>query len=545
MKGPAILAAALLLSALWPLSAAADSITGLRSFSNADKTRVVLDLDFRPDYSTSFNEAGDTFIIRVRRVGNAREAQERLDFEQRSAVRGLRKVLDRSDVRYIFSLEGAGTPRAFVLEPQDGFAYRLVIDFPHTSTERQAGSTEAPVTVLDRQAADSRRGTGSGSGTPPVNVITVREADAAEQELLRSLSTVGRDGIRTMTPAQAAAYAERRRELARQQAAARAAEQPEVVQEVTAPPAPVAARGRTNAFIIAVDAGHGGKDPGAIGKRGVKEKDVTLAVATALVSYINSNAQFRGTLTRDKDVYIDLDRRSELARTRRADILISIHADSVASGNKARGASVWVLSNQRAQRENKKILKQGSKTSTLLGGAGDVLTGQNAQNPYLAATILDMSSDSTRSSGQQLAQEILDQLGKFTRLHNTKPIPASLAVLKSPDIPSLLIETGFLSNQYEEIQLNQPNYQKQLAYAIYQGIRTYYEKYPAQMIRSRQESESRTQAASQLRVHRIVRGDTLSKIARQYGVSVEALRRQNQLQSDVLRIGQELRIPAR
>ena len=293
-------------------------------------------------------------------------------------------------------------------------------------------------------------------------------------------------------------------------------------------------------FIIAIDPGHGGKDPGAIGKRGVREKNVTLAISQALARYINSNSKFRAVLTRNKDSYITLDGRSEIARKKKADLLISIHADSVASGSStARGASVWVLSVNRASRENGKILRNNS-SSKLLGGAGEVIE-QSEGNPYLAATILDMSSANTRSEGYLLGQEILSKLGNFTRLHKKSPMHGSLAVLKSPDIPSLLVETGYLSNKYEEIQLNQPNYQKQIAYHIYLGIKSYYEKYPAKNMLSRVESAARSRSSGKNVT--VKSGDTLSSIASRNGVSVKELKRVNSLSSDVIKKGQKLYLP--
>ena len=526
--------------------ALADNIDSIRAFANQDKTRVVLDLDFNPHYSTALNNGGHTFIVRVKDVDNYRHAPARIMLQQGSAVTALNKVLDGRDVRYIFTLQGSGTPNVFVLKPQNGRDYRLVMDFPHTGTKLVSTGR---LQVLSPEAAQARLGTGQGSGgIPPTHVITVEDADNAENALLNSLSQVGADGIRTMTPQQAETYEKRLQELRREQAAAQSAPKSqstaaaaveEEVLDTQAPPAPQLIQAVPDPFIIAVDAGHGGKDPGAIGRRGVKEKNVTLAIARALAQYINSNKQFRSVLIRSTDVFVDLNRRSEIARAKKADILISIHADSVASGSSARGASVWVLSNNRAARENKKLL-QGSKKEQLLGGAGDVIS-QAEQNPYLAATILDMSSDNSRSEGYTLGQEILAKLGGFTRLHNKKPIHASLAVLKSPDIPSLLIETGFLSNRYEEIQLNQPNYQKQIAYAVYQGIAAYYEKYPKQRFKSRQESAQRV--LNHEKVHTVAKGEYLAKIARQYQVSVAAIKARNQLKSDTLRIGQELVIP--
>ena len=320
------------------------------------------------------------------------------------------------------------------------------------------------------------------------------------------------------------------------------AEIEDVVEESVAPPVPVAVKSISKPFIIAIDAGHGGKDPGAIGKRGVREKNVTLAISKALVNYINSNKQFRGTLIRAKDIFIDLDRRSEIARKRKADLLISVHADSVESGSStARGASVLVLSERRATRENSKILQKKQQTK-LIGGAGEVMD-QSVGNPYLATAILDMSSTNSRSEGNLLAKEILAKLKAFTHVRKSEPISASLAVLKSPDIPSLLIETGYLSNRYEEIQLNQPNYQKQIAYRIYLGIKSYYEKYPAQKIKSRQESYARTNSLKGKQSITVKKGESLSGIAAKYGTSVASLKKTNNLKSDVLRVGQVLYLP--
>ncbi len=535
--------------------AQADNIMRARAFSNSDKTRVVLDLDYKPVYSTAIADSGNEFIIRLNDVTNYKTATSTLSVEPHSVIKGFKKNLSGDDVRYIFALKGTGTPNVFVLEPMDGRNYRLVIDFPHTANDRKPASREE-IKVLSQKDAAKLEGTGMGAGTPPVNVITVKDADEAENALLNSLSSVGSDGIRTMTPAQVKEYQHRVDQMNAQQAAQKAAQEKnknqqtaqkkpsqveEVVLDTQAPPPPTqVALPSPNPYIIAIDAGHGGKDPGALGKRGVREKNVTLAIALQLEKYVNSNPRFRGRLIRNKDVFVDLDKRSEIARSYKADILISIHADSVASGTSARGASVWVLSNNRAQRENNKVLS-GNK-GQLLSGVGEVLSSTDKQNPYLAATILSMSSDNTRSEGYNMGQEILDKLGKFTKLHKKTPIHASLAVLKSPDIPSLLIETGFLSNPYEEIQLNQPNYQKQIAYSIYQGIVSYYEKYTIQNIKSRYESAIRTGQAKVL-VHTVQKGESLSVIARKYNVSLNALKSHNRLQNNNIRIGQKLVIP--
>lgn len=531
----------------------ADEIKNVRAFSNADKTRVVLDLDFNPKYSSAMQDDGKTFIVRVNDVTNYKTAASSLKIEGRTVIKDFNKVLSGDDVRYFFTLDGSGTPNLFVLEPMEGRNYRLVVDFPHTTLARQPSSNDGPIKVLDQQTASKLKGTGTGSGIPPVKVITVQEADEAESALLNSLSTVGSDGIRTMTPEQAQEYHNRLQQIREQEKAQELANQSsknnnqrppvqreeEVLDTQAPPPPPPVSLPALNPYIIAIDAGHGGKDPGAIGKRGVKEKNVTLAIASQLAMYINSNPKFRGRLIRSTDIFVDLDKRSEIARGYKADLLISIHADSVASGSSARGASIWVLSNNRAQRENNKVLKNGQ--GNLLSGVSEVLSSSSDnQNPYLAATILSMSSDNTRSEGYNLGQEILDKLGKFTKLHKTTPIHASLAVLKSPDIPSLLIETGFLSNSYEEIQLNQPNYQKQIAYCIYQGIVAYYEKYTLQNMKSRYETALRAGSIPGVTTHTVVKGESLSVIANHYGKKVAQIKADNNLSSDNIRIGQKL-----
>ena len=237
-----------------------------------------------------------------------------------------------------------------------------------------------------------------------------------------------------------------------------------------------AGKKRAGVFIVAVDPGHGGHDPGAIGQKGTREKDVTLGIAKELVREINKDKHMRAYLTRSGDYYVGLDRRSEIARQKKADLLVSLHADSVDNGA-ARGASVWVLNSNRASREMNKLIRNGSdKSSGLLGGAGTVLEQTDAdQNPYLAKTILALSWDNSRSEGYTLGRKVISELRRIARLHKSEPVYASLAVLKAPDIPSILIENGFISNFEEEAMLKSQSYQKQLAKAIYRGIRNYYE----------------------------------------------------------------------
>lgn len=556
--------------------ASASAIKSVRSFHNAQKTRVVLDLDSKPNYATSLSQNRAVFSIRVRNLSKAALSPSNVPLSSQSCVRGVQRRIEKNDVRYLFSLNRCAVPKIFVLAPKGGNNdYRLVIDFENSSE----ATFSANATVKNTVTKTASNGTVikdtvvSTSKTVNGKLDTTVPLSTYERDLFIKYTTVSRDGFRSMSTANAAKY---QQELAKLRSdykkaqAQKTSEQgrvkttitkntktntktkiqshdvEELVSDASAPPVPVQATPVSRPFIIAIDAGHGGKDPGAIGKRGVREKNVTLAISKALYRYINSNKQFRGTLTRSRDVFVDLDRRSEIARLRKADLLISIHADSVASGSStARGASVLVLSENRAVRENGKILRN-NKQKKLIGGAGEVMD-QSVGNPYLATAILDMSSTNSRSEGNLLAQEILHQLSAFTHVRKSQPIKASLAVLKAPDIPSLLIETGYLSNRYEEIQLNQPNYQKQIAYRIYLGIKSYYEKYPAQKLRSRQESYARTKNMTKnggtAKSVTVKKGESLGLIAKRYGTTIAQLKKLNSLKSDTVHVGQVLYLP--
>lgn len=556
--------------------ASASAIKSVRSFHNAQKTRVVLDLDSKPNYATSLSQNRAVFSIRVRNLSKAALSPSNVPLSSQSCVRGVQRRIEKNDVRYLFSLNRCAVPKIFVLAPKGGNNdYRLVIDFENSSE----ATFSANATVKNTVTKTASNGTVikdtvvSTSKTVNGKLDTTVSLSTYERDLFIKYTTVSKDGFRSMSTANAAKYQQELAKLRSDYKKAQAqkiAEQgrvkstitqntktntktkiqshdvEELVSDASAPPVPVQATPVSRPFIIAIDAGHGGKDPGAIGKRGVREKNVTLAISKALYRYINSNKQFRGTLTRSRDVFVDLDRRSEIARLRKADLLISIHADSVASGSStARGASVLVLSENRAVRENGKILRN-NKQKKLIGGAGEVMD-QSVGNPYLATAILDMSSTNSRSEGNLLAQEILHQLSAFTHVRKSQPIKASLAVLKAPDIPSLLIETGYLSNRYEEIQLNQPNYQKQIAYRIYLGIKSYYEKYPAQKLRSRQESYARTKNMTKnggtAKSVTVKKGESLGLIAKRYGTTIAQLKKLNSLKSDTVHVGQVLYLP--
>lgn len=287
--------------------------------------------------------------------------------------------------------------------------------------------------------------------------------------------------------------------------------------------------------IVAIDAGHGGDDPGSIGPSGVYEKKVVLQIANRVAAKINSTPGMRAVMTRTGDYFVNLNKRSDLARKNKADLLISIHADAFTSPQPM-GASVWVLSKRRANSEMGRWLEQKEKHSELLGGAGDII--QNSDNEqYLAMTLLDMVSDKSMAISHSVAGDILKDLGRVTQLHKQRPESASFAVLKSPDIPSILVETGFISNPKEERLLSTQSHQDKLADAVHKGVLRYFaDNAPADTLLA-----NKTNASPHN--HKVAKGESLSIIAHRYQVSVASIKKANNLKSDVVRIGQKLVIP--
>ncbi|WP_282167430.1 N-acetylmuramoyl-L-alanine amidase [Shewanella japonica] len=289
---------------------------------------------------------------------------------------------------------------------------------------------------------------------------------------------------------------------------------------------------RSKDVIVAIDAGHGGEDPGSIGPKGTYEKKVVLAISKRLARKINETPGMKAVMTRSGDYFVNLNQRSELARNSRADLLLSIHADAFTSPQ-PKGASVWVLSKRRANTEIGRVFEDKEKHSELLGGVGDIIQNTDSEQ-YLVMTLIDMSMDHSMAESHSIATDILAGLGKVTKLHKNKPESASFAVLKSTDIPSILIETGFISNPKEERLLLDGNHQQKLANAIHKGVVNYFEANPP----------SGTMFAKQSNVKHTVRsGESLSVIAQRYKVSVASIKKSNNLKSDVLRIGQKLVIP--
>jgi len=230
---------------------------------------------------------------------------------------------------------------------------------------------------------------------------------------------------------------------------------------------------RNRILIIAVDAGHGGEDPGARGQRGSHEKDVTLAIARRLKAQIDDTPGMRAVLIRDGDYFIPLGGRVEKARKAHADLFVSIHADAFVKSH-ARGSSVFALSEHGATSASASWLAKKENEADLIGGVNLAV-----KDPYLARTLLDLSQTATISDSLKLAKHVLRELGGINTLHRGHVEQAGFAVLKSPDTPSILVETAFISNPTEELRLKDDAYQEKMARAILGGIKRYFSQNPA------------------------------------------------------------------
>ena len=553
----------------------ANQLKGLRVAPNTEKTRIVFDMTGKPEYSYSLTDTSAQLVVDLKSITAVMSNPER----QRKLGPVIKSVRRASSpvpggMRLVFELVKTTKPTVFTLRPQQQYGHRLVIDLSHDgapiSAAARSSATESrslpvasgkPVTVAVSSSGQGGAVASSPRSAKPVSgrIIAMSDEPAIrnsggvkikEETLSTQVRTLGDNPVgqaqsvsSTNASRTSAAKPASDSRIKPYQSEVATAPSSSPQEQVPASLTPVAKSG-SGTVVIAIDAGHGGKDPGAIGQNGTYEKNVTLAVARELSAMINRQPGMRAVMTRTGDYFVDLDARSEIARRHKAQLLVSIHADSVENGT-ARGASVWILSNKRVDREMNKLLGQQDKHTQLLGGAGKVIA-EAEPNPYLAQTILDLSWDNSRSEGYSIGEDVLREIGRVARLHKNKPVHASLAVLKAPDIPSLLIETGFISNSHEERLLASRNYQGQLAKAIFTGMRGYYASNPpdGSQLAARSATRQQTATTGTTSVRHVVKtGDSLSQLAQRYGVSKQKLKSHNSLNSDVLRIGQVLYIP--
>lgn len=285
----------------------------------------------------------------------------------------------------------------------------------------------------------------------------------------------------------------------------------------------VTAPADTQEFIVAIDAGHGGEDPGAIGPHRTREKNVTLAIAQELKRLVDRDPAMRGILTRKGDYYVSLRQRTAIARSAQANIFVSIHADAFPERS-VRGSSVYTLSTRGASSEAARWLSDSENAADLIGGVS-----LRDKDQTVAKVLWDLSMTKSISDSREMAADILRELRRVGRVHRNRVEYAGFVVLKSPDIPSVLVESAFLSNPNEERLLRTASHRRKIADAIYEGLRRYY---------------VRRHPGARPVVYIVRPGDTLSEIAQRYRININKLKKVNNMDSDVVRVGQKLRIPS-
>jgi N-acetylmuramoyl-L-alanine amidase len=281
--------------------------------------------------------------------------------------------------------------------------------------------------------------------------------------------------------------------------------------------------------VVAIDAGHGGEDPGAIGRNRTREKDVVLAIAREMKRDIDARPGMSAVLIRTGDYYVPLRDRFERARQHRADLFISVHADAFKNRNVS-GSSVFVLSRKGASSEFARRLAASENSADLIGGV--TLADKD---DMLASVLLDLSQSATMEASNSVAESVFSSLRRVGKTHKRHVEHANFMVLKSPDVPSILVETAFISNPSEEQRLKDPSWQRKIARVIGDGVQDYFYLSPP--------PGTYIAANRQPVRYRVVRGDTLGEIASRYRVSLYSLRRANGLNTDTIRVGSELLIP--
>jgi N-acetylmuramoyl-L-alanine amidase len=509
-----------LLTAVPAVAVRAADVKDARVWAGPEYTRVVFDLSGPAKYKLS--QQGDQVVLEL--------SDSRVAGRLAPSAQGLLKSLDSSSqggsLRLTASVTSNTQPKTFVLGPSGEAGYRLVLDlYPGAGGSVAAG---APAVA-------------SMSNTPSPKTAVSQPAPASP------VADAGDDAASAATPdpvvVNASSKLTSRKGVTTRQAAVLLNSQRQV--------------------IVAVDAGHGGKDQGAHGPSGLLEKDVTLAVARDLAAQINRQPGMKAILTRDGDYFIPLQRRYEIARENQADLFVAIHADSYTSSD-ARGSSVWVLSPRGKSSVAAQMLADRENSSDLIGGVSLA-----AENDSLASVLLDMQQGWAVQASDTVAQNVLNALAALGPTHRGYVEHANFVVLRSPDVPSILVETAFISNPVEERKLRDPGHQQELASAIMDGVKGYFMSNPppgtwfameaargkgvnlgsgnevASVGKSGDKlASASTPADSDVRdMHRVANGETLRSIAKQYGVSVNSLKSVNGISSNSVRVGTMLEIP--
>jgi N-acetylmuramoyl-L-alanine amidase len=442
----------LLLSVVGPLPASAAQILAVRVWPAPDYTRVTLENDSELKTQHFLVPDPPRLVVDIDGLGlnNTLKSLVAKVEPNDPYIKQVRVGQNRPNVvRLVFDLKEEIKPQVFTLAPVAGYQHRLIFDlYPTKPVDPIAAMIEKGEWTLDpAAAADSANPASPLPATPPVQTEAAPDAIAKLESEMSALNGTPPPQAVQPTPSKAAART---------------------------PPQKV-----VRMLTIALDPGHGGEDPGAIGANGSREKDIVLAVAKRLKGKLEQLPNTRVMLTRDGDYFVPLGQRVQKARKVQADLFVSIHADAWVSPT-ARGSSVFVLSEKGASSSAARWLANDQNKADLIGGANFAV-----QDKQIASVLFDLSTTAQINDSLKLGKAVLTEIGGINRLHKAAVEQAGFAVLKAPDIPSILVETAFISNPDEEARLRDDGYQNQLADAITKGIKRYFADNPP-MAKSRQ-----------------------------------------------------------
>ena len=478
------------------------TIQNIRIWDAPDHTRMVFDLSASSKFNTFVLDNPKRFVIDIADGKNAAQIPDLTNNPRLSSLR--HGGLNEQTYRYVLEVQKAYKVNTFQLDPNELYGYRLVIDLfdiNDNAVDKDLNTNKATTTDLNIDDKDQSNSLTKGSG-----------AEASPR------SSQGKKNTQT-----AALIPFKQRKLN-----------------------------------VAIDAGHGGDDPGAIGYKRLREKHIVLAIAKKLQKIINQDQNMNAFLTRKSDYFVELRNRTAIAKDKGADLFISIHADAFAKKT-ASGFSVFALSQRGASSELARTLARKENAADLIGGVSI-----KDKDDVLAEVLIDLSMTKSISEGVEFGNFVLKELGKLGKLHGRRVEQAGFAVLKSPDIPSILVETGFITNPAEAKRLNTDSFQNKIAKALYTAIKNYSRKNPVFEQRTNlvfdtnirnnkptkptnNEAPSKGQSnvsGKNALIHKVKRGEFLASIAKKHNVSVANLRSWNNLKSTKIFIGQKLRVSA-
>lgn len=461
-----------------PALTVAGNVENLRLWAAPDHSRLVFDLTSPTSAKVFTLDNPSRLVIDLDR-SRLEASLDHLDLEG-SAISAVRSgARDGEGLRVVLDLSRTVEPRHFILPPNEQYGHRLVVDLEYPGES----AVKDPIDPIEAM---------------------IREQEIAAERVLAEAKAEGRDPV-DVSPAREAAQPHPKRDI-----------------------------------IIAVDAGHGGEDAGATGPGGTHEKDVVLQMARRLARQIDGTQGFKAVMIRDSDYYVGLRQRTRIAREQKADFFVSIHADAFDSP-RPHGSSVYALSQSGATSETAQWLAASENRADLIGGVDGSLSLSD-KDEVLRGVLLDLTMTATLNDSLTIGGQVLERMGRVNDLHKPRVEQAGFVVLKSPDIPSLLVETGFISNPGEERRLRSEGYQRRMMSAVFEGVRAHFQRNPPPAsLLAWQRDRGRSTGSGE---YRIQPGDTLSEIAVRHAVPITRLRQLNELNGDVIRVGQVLQIPS-